>query len=139
MRSIPLHSLVLVVGPQSEAKKHLIDEKFRYSEVESCERIASDIYGDPIRTENVDMLMAEIYHRAKLKLSLGERVIIDAPFLQSKSRLTAADLGHKFGAPTFYVISRCEQNDFIDAKEYEQFCNIKQEIFSGDSITNVID
>ncbi len=136
MRSIPLHSLVLMVGPSNHHKERHIKEKFQLHEIESCERVAFDIYGDSSRGGNPESFLREVYHRTEVKLALGERVVIDTPYLAFKDRIAAVNIGLKFGAPTFYIVT--EDTGSL-AKQSEQFRQMKDEILRGDNVTNVID
>jgi predicted kinase len=139
-RSIPLHSVVLIVGPDTQRKDATIADHFQPYEVESCARVAYDIYGDARRIENQEFLVQQVLSRAKVKLSLGERAVINLPHLIPKDRLNAASLGSLTGAPIYYVVT-----DFqlaakeASEKQMAQFQKSRAEILRGDGIANVID
>jgi protein phosphatase len=129
MKKIPLHSLIVSVGESTAEKRRLIGEYFAPHEVVSAAGIANELVGG-YRTDIAEHVFNEMHHRASLKLSLGERVIIDAANLRRDDRVTLAHVGIMAGVPVFYLA--CDDGSDVYAAN-------ARDIARGDGIAEVID
>jgi protein phosphatase len=153
MKRIPLHSLVIMVGPAGGGKTHLTSLKFDPYEIMSSEEIRYELSGDYQRLDINDVVFKEIHRRTQLKLELGERVVVDATNLRKKDRMSLADIGSRTGVPIFYIVcNRNLETKLSDAKrswrlsatgtisKHEHvFRTNERDILRGDGIANVID
>jgi protein phosphatase len=153
MKKIPLHSLVIMVGPAGGGKTYWSNLKFAPYEVMSSEDIRYELTGDYQRLDANDTVFREIHRRTQLKLELGERVVVDATNLRKKDRLTLADIGTKVGVPIFYVVCNRDLDIKLSnsnrswragasgaiTKHEHIFRTNERDILRGDSIANVID
>lgn len=136
---IPLHSIVIGVGPSASARNALISRHFPAYEVLSVDNVACDFIGTTDEAkigEFSPILYSEVYHRAMQKLEMGERVIINEPNLLKSDRCALSKLGSDYGVPVFYLIS-----DPTGADEYtlQDFRAAEREIMRGDGVAEVID
>jgi protein phosphatase len=152
MKRIPLHSLVIFVGPANSGKTTL-SKMFADHEIMSSEAIRYELCGDVQKTNINDIVFREVYRRAQLKLELGERVVVDATNLRKKDRISLADIALKVGVPIFYIVcNRSLESKLIDArnswrpgaisaitKQEHIFRNNERDILRGDGVANVID
>ncbi len=132
MKHIPLHSLVILVGPTASGKSALAHKRFPKHEILNPSLVGIDLVGNGSRFDLNSEIFREIYHRTRLKLSLGERVVIDAPNLKKKDRIGFANIGNSFGAPIFYIIPEQAEFDI-------QFDRSEKQILQGDGVAEVID
>lgn len=143
MKTIPLHSLVLIIGPATDEKNRIVYGKFASFEVLNGQTIQHELFGSKNRTDVYDVVVTELYRRAAVKLSLGARVVIDMPNLLYKERMAATRVGAKFGVPIFYVVVdskryKGESNANHVQKQYDQFKQYERDILRGDNQANVI-
>jgi|HigsolmetaAR202D_1030399.scaffolds.fasta_scaffold04444_6 Calcineurin-like phosphoesterase. len=133
---IPLHSLVIAVGPNNETRENLIREVFPEHEIISAPSMCERLVGHQRMTALGGHLFAEMRRFAELKLKLGSRVIFDAPNLKKSDRLALAKMGERFGVPVFYLI--CDPTGApsfaIDAFEATQ-----ADLRKGDGVAEIID
>lgn len=152
MKRIPLHSLVVLVGPAGAGKTR-IAEKFAPYEVMSSESIRYELIGDYQRLGTNDIVFKEIHRRTQLKLELGERVVVDSTNLRKKDRMSLADIAFKIGVPVFYMVCNRDLNlKLADAnnswrpsaintitKQEHIFRTNERDILRGDGVANVVD
>lgn len=153
MKKIPLHSLVIMVGPAAGGKTHTTSRKFAPYEIMSAEDVRYELCGDYQRMDINDIVFREIHRRSLLKLEMGERVVIDATNLRKKDRVGLAELGLKIGVPVYYVVcNRDLEQKLKDArsswritaqniigKHEHVFRSNERDILRGDGLVNVID
>jgi len=104
VKSIPLHALVLLVGPSGAGKSTLCEQHFRPYEVISTDAIRAELVNDHMRQDINEIVFDEVRHRAALKLSVGERVVIDATHLKTRDRESSAKIGVDAGVPVVYLV-----------------------------------
>ncbi len=148
---IPLHSLVLMVGPSGAGKSTVIASHFEEYEVVSSDAIREELVGD-FQRQDLNPLVFQILHdRVRTKLSIGERVVVDATHLRKADRKSVTDIGKEFGVPMFYVVVQRELDEKLATQGWrgsvpglverhdETFRNNEREIMMGDHIATVID
>ena len=149
MKTIPLHSLVVTVGPSGAGKSTLVNSKFAPHEIVSLDKIREFLTGDSDRQDVYWQMAKEVNHRINLKLSMGERVVVDGTYLQKKHRLAVADIAKIYGVPLFYLIVNRPLQDKLETKGSrlthviedmeEQFISAERDIKQGDYVASVID
>ena len=132
MKHIPLHSLVILVGPPGSGKSTLAHSHFLDYEIISPENVRVSMVGDPTRYELNQDVFKEVHHRIRIKLGLGERVVVDASNLKRRDRITLANIGDSYGVPIFYIIADRPQSD-------PMFDKYEKQILQGDGVAEVID
>ena len=154
MKRIPLHSLVILVGPAGGGKSRAAN-KFAPYEIMSSEDIRYELTGDYQRLDANDVVFKEIHRRTLLKLELGERVVVDATNLRKRDRMSLVDIGLKAGVPIYYVVCDRPLEDKLSdsgrswrgaaaahgaiTKHDHIFRANERDILRGDGIANVID
>lgn len=131
---IPLHSLVITVGP-SENERNAAIERFPKYEVICAKDVLYELVGEDRHDIN-HIVYAEVRARAETKLRLGERVIINAANLRRNDRASLARVASDNGSPVFYLV--CSP-DGAPEPEKELFEINLRDIMRGDGIANVID
>ena len=149
MKRIPLHSLVILVGPSGAGKTSLALEKFPSYEILSADRIREELTGDANRFDINDVTFREVHRRMQLKLELGERVVVDAANVRRKDRVALAEAGKKLGVPVFYIVVNRPLQDILKSaepahkdavtKQYEMFISNERDILRGDHLANIVD
>ena len=125
MKKIPLHCLVLMVGPTSEERTSLL-LKFSPHDILSPNQIRIGIVGEANRRDVNTLVYRELNHRVSLKLELGERVVVDALHYRKSDRVSLTQIAQKLGVPIYYVVTDLPEED-------------SQDILRGDGVANVID
>lgn len=152
MKKIPLHSLVILVGPAGGGKSTTAALHFPSYEILSAEAVRYELIGDYQRMDINDSVFREIHRRALTKLDMGERVVVDATNLRKKDRMSLLDIGLKVGVPVYYLVCNRELEDKIkDApkswrvapmgvitKHDHVFRSNERDILRGDGFANVI-
>jgi len=151
MKKIPLHSLVLMIGPSGAGKTTLAKKHFNEFEIISAESIKHNLVGDATRQDVNKEIYNELHHRVRLKLKLGERVVVDSSNLKDRDRKKIANLGDKAGVEIFYIVYnrplvdkeatggwRNDAGDLLKRQD-DLFNKYETEILSGDSIAEVVD
>jgi predicted kinase len=147
MKRIPLHSLVIMVGPSGGGKTHH-SRAFPSYEVISDADIRFSLVGDRGRYDIADIVSNEVKQRVETKLMLGERAVVDGSYLKVKDRQVFLDLAKQYAVPIFYIV--CNQNlegKLADSsrayrfvtKQEALFRSQEKEIQRGDGFANVID
>lgn len=149
MKRIPLHCLVILVGPTGSGKTSLAHEKFPAYEILSADKIREELTGDAERFDINDITFREIHRRMHIKLELGERVVIDAVNVRRKDRVALADAGKKLGVSVYYLVVNRPLLEILEGydpakheaitKQYELFSSNERDILRGDHIANVVD
>jgi protein phosphatase len=136
LKTIPLHSLVIAVGPCGENRRVLIERHFESYEIVSAQDICQSLVGNPARSDLNPVIFGEVRHRIALKLSLGERVVVDAANLRREDRVTLARLAVDVGAPVFYLLC-----DPVGADELglSRFQAAERDVMRGDGLAEVVD
>jgi len=145
---LPLNSLCIICGPSKGGKTTFCESKFENYEIVNPEKIKFDILGDEHRNDINHFIWNEIYKRTALKLSLGERVVIDSNNLKKQNRINIANIAIRYGIPIFYIIVNRSLKDKIESSPRDKMVIEKQEgfflenekdILKGDGIAEVID
>ncbi len=132
---IPLHSLVIAVGPDAVNRAETVKNYFWDHEIISAEEVCDSLVGFRTRPDLNPVIFAEIRHRIALKLSLGERVVVDAPNLRREDRLSLARIASESGVPVFYLL--CDPGTF--APGLSRFQAAEKDLLRGDGVAEVID
>lgn len=152
MKKIPLHSLVIMVGPAGGGKT-MTTKRFSPYEVIGAENVRYELIGDYQRMDINDTVFREIHRRTQLKLEMGERVVIDATNLRKKDRTSLADIGVKMGVPIYYMVCNRNLDEKLEDsnrswrnspvgiinKHEHVFRNNERDILRGDGVANVVD
>lgn len=137
IKTVPLHSLVIAIGPSAHGRDALISRFFPDYEVISARKIIRELVGDHERPDLNAVVFAEVRRRTHVKLDLGERVVIDAANLRKEDRVGLAKLGNDSGVPVFYLI--CDPAG-SSPKEMGKFIIAEPSMLTGDDgIAEVID
>lgn len=137
IKTVPLHSLVITIGPSAHGRDILISRFFPDYEVISARKIIRELVGDHERPDLNAMVFAEVRRRTHVKLELGERVVIDAANLRKEDRIGLAKLGNDAGIPVFYLI--CDPAG-SSPREMGKFISAEASMLTGDDgIAEVID
>lgn len=148
MKKIPLHSLVIMIGPSKAGKTTLASKSFPHYEILNYSNFKEEILGHDNKRDISDLILNEIVSRAKLKLSLGERVVIDGSHLKKSERAQLVNLASTMGINLFFiVVNRTNEDkikscpnltDLIEISE-KRFLDNEKEILKGDNLATVID
>lgn len=148
---VPLHSLVLMVGPSGAGKSTIIAQHFDAYEVVSSDAIREELTGDFNRQDYNPLVFKELNHRIRIKLDLGERVVVDATNLRKQDRQSITSIGAQFGVPIYYIVVNRPIEEKLATQGWrasvpglvermdETFRSNEREILLGDHIANVID
>lgn len=151
MKKIPLHSLVIMVGPAGAGKSTVAAANFDAYEVVSSDAIREELTGDFQRQDINSTVFRELFHRVGLKLDLGERVVVDATNLRKPDRQALTNVGLRYGVPIYYIVVQRELEDKLasagwrlDAdgmveRQHEAFIREERDILFGDNIATVVD
>lgn len=150
MRKIPLHSLILVVGPAGSGKTTLSKTKFEDYEVISSDDMRMSLIGDKYRHEINYLVENEVSRLIDLKLKLGERVVVDSSNLTARERLRYVEIGDTYGVPIYYIIVNRSNEDKEKSsgknspssyirKNDQFFIDNEEDILRGDGRASVID
>jgi hypothetical protein len=146
MKILPLHSLVLMVGPSIAENSEVARLHFLDYEIINVASLIFELTGgsNAVAADN-NFVLREAYRRAAVKLSLGERVVINATNLLAKDRIAATQIAFYHGAPTYYIVVAKDAVQDDDASNvtndalYDLFKANEREILYGDSQANVVD
>lgn len=150
MRKIPLHSLILMVGPTGSGKTSLSKAKFENYEIISSDEVRMSLIGDKYRHDINYLVEDEVSRLIDLKLRLGERVVVDSSNLTSRERLRYVEIGDSYGVPIYYIVVNRSNEDKERAlgksspspyvrKNDQFFIDNEPDILRGDSRASVID
>ena len=104
MKTIPLNSLVVLVGPSGSGKSTLCEKHFPKYEIISSDAIREELVGEPNRQDISSQAFEEVRRRAEQKLALGERAVIDSTNIKRQDRMTTAQIGINLGVPVVYLV-----------------------------------
>lgn len=104
MKNIPLHSLILLVGPKSGGKSTYARNNFACHEIVSDEQVSLMLNGKPLNYDTRDLVFKHIKTIIHDKLSIGERVVCDTVWLPYHKRVELAKIARQYGAPAFYLL-----------------------------------
>jgi len=149
MLKIPLHALIVMVGPSGAGKTDIAINAFDDHEIVSLDNIREELTGDVNNYHHEDIVNEEFYRRIKLKLSIGERVVADASHVKKKERLLTTMIGMDMHVPIYYIVvdrpldEKLTSNQIGDGtlinKEDATFKSNEKDIVKGDSMATVID
>lgn len=139
-----------MIGPSGAGKSTLAAKLFDKHEIISSDEIRSELCGDfRIQTRN-DEIFAEVHRRAELRISLGQRVVIDATNIKARDRKFFVDLALRMGVKLYYLVVdrtltdklstggwRLEVNGLIERHDSIFRSNLR-EILIGDGVATVI-
>jgi len=142
MMKIPLHCVVLLVGPAGCGKSTWAHNHFPAHELLSFETLQQGLCGDVISTIQPGVVWEELRRQVDTRISQGQRAVVDAPNLKARDRLEFASIAEKFGVDVFYIhfdlplATLLERNPHIPAdimqKSFHTYQTAKREIASGD-------
>lgn len=151
MLKVPLHALIVMIGPSCAGKSMFVDKNFKQHEVISSDKIREELTGD-FRNQHANSLVFNEFHRrVEMKLGLGERVVADATHLRKKDRVSTALLGVKMHVPVIYIVVNRSLDDKLATagwradvpgliqKHEQTFQAQEADILSGDDMATVID
>jgi len=151
MKKIPLHSLVLMVGPSGAGKSTIVEEHFTDYEVISSDAIRHELVGEFQRQDVNQTVFQELFRRTRLKLELGERVIVDATNLRRQDRMAIVEIGTEINVPIFYVVVNRPLEEKLKTAGWREdvpglierhdklFLDNERDILRGDGFATVID
>lgn len=133
---VPLHCLIITVGPTPSNNNELISQYFPDYDVISASDVRYELSGNATRRDIDGIVFSEIHRRVETKLRIGERVIVNAANLRRDGRVALANIGISLGVPVFYLI--CDNPD-VDPKVRQRFLSVERDVLRGDGIAEVID
>lgn len=148
---VSLNSLVLMIGPSGSGKSTLAAQKFLASEIVSSDALREELFGNFRYQGKSDVLWGEMHRRVRLKLELGQRVVVDATNLKFNDRKKFVEIGKELGVPIFYVVVNRDLNSKLETagwrnevdglvQRHDQIFNSNlKEILKGDGVAKVID
>lgn len=104
MTKISLHSIVLLMGVTKSGKTTWAHEHFPHTEVLSIDALRPELLGRPDNFTCDRQLWQEIHRRARVRLLMGQRVVVDANNLKSEDRKPWTSLSQELGVPLYYVL-----------------------------------
>ena len=119
MKIIPLHSLVLLIGPFTKDKDK-IAYQFDKSELIYSRSIKRDLVGHGFKPLLKSFVDKELISRVETKLQLGNRVVVNDLLLNKESRVALSSLARYYKLPVFYMYSGKNihhVNDFDEIKK----------------------
>lgn len=119
MKKIPLNSLIFLIDVTPQDVPDFADY-----EILSLENVKRSLVGDSERPDLRRMVQDEFERMIALKLSLGQRVVVDAPDMSRDSRVAIAKTMVNKGFNAFY---------FVDD------LNIRRDLVRGDRVAEVVD
>lgn len=120
MKKIPLNSLIFLIDVDSDRVVDLFGE----DELLSIDRMANIVVGDSARPDLRSTFQSELERLIFLKLSVGQRVVVDVPDLRKETRVQLAKEATNKGFIVFYLVDDL---------------NIRRDLISGDRIAEVVD
>lgn len=149
VRKIPLHSLIVLIGPTKSGKSTLCAKMFPDHERIDPDRIREELIGQDTKNDYNQIIWGEVHRRMSLKLSLGERVVIDSSNLNKHNRIAITNTAVSLGVPVFYVIVDRPLNDKKKSSSFSDYYLIERhdilfrdgekDILRGDGVAEVID
>jgi predicted kinase len=133
---VPLHCLVITVGPTPSENEEKLASYFPAYEIISADAVRFELSGDTYRRDIDGVVFSEIHRRVETKLKLGERVIVNAANLRRDGRVALANIGLAAGVPVFYLV--CD-NSAADPQLRQRFLSAERDILRGDGVAEVID
>lgn len=147
---IELHSIVLMIGPSGAGKSTVAQKLFPQHEIISSDAIRAELCGDFRIQNRNNEIFAEVHRRAKLRIAMGQRVVIDATNLKTRDRQFFIDLAHHFKVKLYYLVVnrtvseklatggwRLEVSGLIEKHDNTFKSNLRT-ILNGDSVATVI-
>jgi protein phosphatase len=104
MEKIPLHSIVVTIGTTHSGKTSWCEREFSPWEILSVDQVRQELTGTRANYTQDRQVWSELHRRARLRLEMGQRVVIDAPNLKKQDREPFVNLAVDLGVPVFYVL-----------------------------------
>jgi cyclophilin family peptidyl-prolyl cis-trans isomerase len=120
MKKIPLNSLVFLIDVTSEQ----VADRFEPHEFISFATIGNTLVGDAERPDLKSLFLHELQRIVNLKLSLGQRVVVDVPDMRRDVRISMARTGTNRGHSVFYIVDDL---------------SIRRDLVRGDRLAEVVD
>ena len=133
---VPLHCLVITVGPTPAENEPVLAEFFPDFDILSADKVRYELAGDVSRRDIDGTVFSEIHRRVETKLKLGERVVVNAANLRRDGRMALANIGINQGVPVFYLV--CD-NIAADPRARQRFLSAERDVLKGDGVAEVID
>lgn len=125
---VPLHCLVITVGPNPSANHTMLAAFPRY-DIISADDVRYELGGDASRRDIDGIVFSEIHRRVETKLRIGERVVVNAANLRRDGRIALANIGINLGVPVFYLI--CDDPE-ADPQLRQRFVSAERDVLRGD-------
>ena len=104
MKKIPLHSLVVLVGPRGSGKTTWAKTHFPMHEIVSLSCLKQQLCGDPNNNDIATEAYKEFFRSCALRLEFGQRAVADATNLKKSDRLQLVQVAESFGVDCYYVV-----------------------------------
>ena len=149
MKQIPLHCIVVLIGSARAGKTTWAQQTFPLHEIIGADDIRLELTGDSDNTSLNLQVWNEIARRAELKISQGQRAVIDSTNLKIRDRRVFVDLAERYGVDLVYVpinrsleskLEGCPpQAQAMVDKNHHLYLSLEREILSGDQRATVIE
>jgi hypothetical protein len=100
MKKISLNSLVFLIDVTTQQ----VEDRFRHHEFISYDSVSAALFGSSTRPDMRDAVHAEIERQISLRLSLGQRVVVEAPDLKRDVRVSIAMHVNSIGYNVYYLV-----------------------------------
>ena len=152
MKKIPLHSMVMVIGPDIDTitpsqklyvKNYLLDSGFEKYEILSTSDIIENICGDYRRVDVTNQAIDYMEKTTYEKIKFGERVVLIGNFSLKNKRDIFINIAKQFDIPVFYLVlneNLYNSDTSYGRKQKENFrINYKTFIRGDNGFASVID
>ena len=113
MKKIPLHSLVIVIGPDTDTISTLAKDYTkntlkrigfqRYEIISTCD-VIHDMCGDYRRVDLINEAQSNIENIVSMKLKAGERVVLIGNYTLKNKRDPFTNIAKQYDVPIYYII-----------------------------------
>ncbi len=148
MKKIPLHCIVLLVGPIGSGKTTWAHQSFSSHEILSFADLRLELCGDSTAGDQLAVVWSELFRRSELRVANGQRVIVDATNLKTKDRLDFCMIAEKYGVECIYIPFELNISDLqirnptkdaqMLAKSHHTWLTVKSQVLTGDQKRAVV-
>jgi len=149
MKQIPLHCIVVLIGSARAGKTTWARAHFPLHEIVGADEIRLELTGDIHNSSLNQEVWAEAARRVELKISRGQRAVVDSTNLKVRDRQAFVDLAQRYGVDLVYVpITRSLDDKLQGSDPREQvlvershylYQSLEREIGEGDRRARVVD
>lgn len=141
MEKIPLHSIVVTIGTTHSGKTTWCRDTFPESQILGVCQLRQELTGSSENFTQDRQVWSELHRRARLRVEMGQRVVVDASNLKKQDREPFVNMADDLGVPVFYVLldrpladkrHANNVNNYLLAKQQQTWSMEQRNILSGD-------